>query len=147
MPRPGKDEYFMGIAEAVSKRATCVRHNFGAVIVQNDWVVGTGYNGAPKGMQHCLDIGCLRDRLNIPSGTQQQKCRGVHAEQNALLQASSHGANMNGATIHVNGRPCVICSKMIINAGITRVVYSGTYPDPLGEEMLREAGVMLTILK
>lgn len=145
--RPNKDEYFMGIADAVAKRATCIRHQIGAVIVSKGRVVSTGYNGPPKGFPHCSDIGCLRNERNIPSGEQQQICRAVHAEQNAIIQAAAHGAELDGATIYVGFYPCIICTKMIINAGIARAVYRKRYPNELGDEMFKMAGVELVQLK
>jgi len=142
-PRMGLDEYFMGFAEAASQRTTCLRRRTGAAIVdKNHRVVSTGYNGAPAGMKHCLDIGCLRDERGIPSGTQQQVCRAVHAEQNALLQAEDMD-RVQGSTCYCLVEPCVICCKMLINAGVKRIVYKEPYPDELGAIMLADAGVSL----
>ncbi len=142
MTRPNKDEYFMTLAADVARRSTCIRHKIGAILVSSDGhVLATGYNGAPRGMRHCLGTGCMRDELSIPSGTQQQLCRAVHAEQNALLQAASHGASLVGAHLYCTMYPCVICAKMLINAGVKRVVYSEHYPDDLAEEMLLAVGV------
>jgi len=142
MVRPSKDEYFMGIVEAVSKRSTCLRHQIGAVLVNtNNYIIATGYNGAPKGLPHCLDIGCLRNEQNIPSGEQQQICRACHAEQNAILQAVSYGGILTGATLYTLFYPCIICSKMIINVGISRVVYRKEYPNELGKQMFRCAEI------
>jgi len=143
LTRPTKDEYFMGIARAVAERSTCVRRKVGAVIVDSDGrVISTGYNGSPAGMKHCLDIGCIRNAQNIPSGTQQQICRAVHAEQNALLQAEDI-MRVRGSTCYCLVEPCVICSKMLINAVVLRVVYQEPYPDELGAQMLSEASVKL----
>ena len=139
--RPDLDTYFMRMTTLVSSRSTCLRHKFGAVIVRDKQVLSTGYNGAPRGLQHCLDVGCLRDQLEIKSGTRHEVCRAVHAEQNAVIQCARHGISSKGATLYINGRPCKICSKMIINAGITRVVYTADYPDEEGIELLKEAGV------
>jgi len=140
MCRPSKDAYFMGLACEAALRSTCKRHKIGAILVSSDgYVLATGYNGAPKGMKHCLDIGCIRDQRNIPSGTQQQLCRAVHAEQNALIQAASHGTSLDGSTLYCTHSPCVICLKMLINAGIKRIVHGKLYPDGLAEEMLKEA--------
>lgn len=144
MTRPSKDEYFMSIAAAVSKRSTCVRHQIGAVIVSDGIIVATGYNGPPRGFPHCSDIGCLRDEQGIKSGEQQQICRAIHAEQNALMQAASNGAALKGAALYCGFYPCIICTKMIINAGITRVVYNERYPNELGEEMFNTAGVFIS---
>ncbi len=141
--RMGLDEYFMGFAEAASWRTTCVRRRTGAVIVdKNNRIVSTGYNGNPAGMKHCIDIGCLRNERNIQSGTQQQLCRGVHAEQNVLLQAEDM-SRVQGSTCYCLIEPCVICCKMLINAGVKRIVYKESYPDELGADMLSEAGVSL----
>lgn len=143
MKRLSKDEYFMGIVDAVSKRSTCLRHRIGAVIVSKGRVVATGYNGAPRGFPHCLNIGCLRDELGISSGEQQQVCRAVHAEQNAIIQAAGCGVDLEGATLYCGFYPCIICTKMIINAGITRVVYREPCPNWLGGEMFNTAGIAL----
>jgi dCMP deaminase len=129
------------------KRATCIRHQIGAVIVANGRVVATGYNGPPKNFPHCSDLGCLRNERNIPSGEQQQVCRAVHAEQNAIIQAASHGATLDGATIYCGFYPCIICTKMIVNAGITRVVFRKRYPNELGDEIFKMAGVELVQLE
>jgi dCMP deaminase len=137
--RPSWDEYWMNIVEQVGKRSTCLRRNIGAVIVKDNIIVSTGFNGAPRGMPHCIDIGCLRDQLKIPSGTRHEICRGVHAEQNAIIRGDP--LRMEGATLYVNAKPCKICAKMIVNAGIKRVVYIDIYPDDEGLQILREAGV------
>jgi len=136
-----KDEYFMNIADAVAVRSTCVRRQIGAVIVVKGRIVSTGYNGPPRGFPHCADIGCLRNEQNIPSGEQQQICRAVHAEQNAIIQAAGHGADLEGAVLYCGFYPCIICTKMIINAGISRVVYKERYPNELGDEMFKLANV------
>ena len=106
-------------------------------------VLATGYNGAPAGTSHCLDIGCLREKLGIPSGERHELCRGLHAEQNAIIQAAKHGTSIEGSTLYCNTMPCIICSKMVINAGIKRVVYLSGYPDQLAEDMIRESGVIV----
>ena len=139
--RPSWDEYFIGITELVSKRSTCLRRKVGAVIVKNRHILATGYNGAPSGIKHCIETGCLREKMNVPSGERHELCRGTHAEQNAIVQAAKHGVSIDGADIYVNTKPCSICSKMIINAGIKRVCYLGDYSDEMSEEMLSEAGV------
>jgi dCMP deaminase len=139
--RPNWDEYFMDIAELVSKRSTCLRRGVGAVLVRDRRILATGYNGAPSGMRHCLDIGCLREQLNIPSGERHELCRGLHAEQNAIIQAALHGVSVNGSTLYCTNNPCIICSKMIINAGIIHVFVKEHYRDDLAEEMLKEAGI------
>jgi dCMP deaminase len=131
----------MEMAELVSTRSTCTRRKIGSIIVKDKQVLSTGYNGAPRGLPHCLDIGCLRDELNIASGTRHEICRAVHAEQNAIVQCGAKLAK--GSTIYVNVKPCKICAKLIINAGISRVVYQGDYPDDEGLELLREAGVQV----
>jgi dCMP deaminase len=131
----------MGIVDLVAQRSTCVRRRVGAVIVKDKNILATGYNGAPRGLAHCAEVGCLRDRLNVPSGEKHELCRGLHAEQNAIVQAAYHGVGINGATIYTATFPCVICAKMIINAGITRVVYRESYDDKLSQDLLREAGI------
>ena len=137
------DEYWMKIVNDVATRSTCLRRQIGALVVKNNVIVSTGYNGAPKGFPHCLDVGCRRDKLNIASGERHEECVGVHAEQNALLQA---GRDAEGATLYVNAYPCKICAKLIINAGIIKVVIIGDYSDKEGLEYLRTAGIELTFL-
>ncbi|PAV14459.1 cytidine deaminase [Methanosarcina spelaei] len=139
--RPSLDEYFLEIAFVVGKRATCLRKNVGAVIVRDKRILATGYNGAPSGMNHCLEIGCIRDLEKIPSGTRQEKCRAVHAEQNAIIQAAIHGVSIAGATIYCTHQPCILCAKMIINSNIKRVVYANLYPDTDSLEFFRDANV------
>ena len=138
------DEYFMEIAEIVKTRSTCIRRQIGAVIVKDNRIITTGYNGAPSGCRHCTEIGsCYRREHNIPSGERHELCRALHAEQNAIIQAARIGNTTDGATIYVTNQPCVICAKMCINAGIKRIVYKDSYPDPLAVEMLEEAGIEL----
>ncbi len=132
------DNYFLEIVDVGAKRSTCLRKHIGAVVVKDKKIISTGYNGAPTGFAHCLDTGCRRDKLNIESGTRHEECIGVHAEQNALLQA---GRDARGATMYVNAYPCKICAKMIINAGIERVVVSGEYADSEGIEFLESVGI------
>jgi dCMP deaminase len=132
------DEYWMNIVSDVALRSTCLRRQIGALVVKNNVIVSTGYNGAPRGFTHCLETGCRRDKLNIPSGERHEECVGVHAEQNALLQA---GRDANGATLYVNAFPCKICAKLIINAGVKRVMMTGEYSDTEGLEYLRRAGI------
>ncbi|MBM7615117.1 deoxycytidylate deaminase [Alkaliphilus hydrothermalis] len=141
--RPSWDQYFMEMAEVVKTRATCLRRQVGAVIVKDKRILASGYNGAPSGLAHCADTGCLREQLNIPSGERHELCRGIHAEQNAIIQAALHGVKIEGATLYVTLQPCVLCSKIIINAGIEKVVFKGSYPDQFSEGMLLEAGVEL----
>jgi len=131
----------MGIVDLVAQRSTCVRRQVGAVIVKDKNILATGYNGAPRGLAHCADVGCLRDQLNVPSGEKHELCRGLHAEQNAVIQAAYHGVGISGATIYTATFPCVICAKMIINAGIVRVVYRERYDDRLSQQILGEAGI------
>ena len=131
----------MGIASLVSERSTCKRRAVGAVLVKDKRILATGYNGAPTGLKHCLDIGCLREDLNIPSGERHELCRGIHAEQNAIIQAAFHGVSIRDATLFCTNLPCSICAKIIINAGIKKVYYKSEYSDPMSEEMLKEAGI------
>lgn len=141
--RPSWDEYFMEMAVLTAKRSTCLRRHVGAVIVKDRHIVATGYNGAPRGLEHCGDRegGCLRQQLGIPSGEKHELCRALHAEQNAIIQAAKVGVSTEGATIYITLQPCVICAKMLVNAGITRIVHRGEYPDPLSQSILAEAGI------
>ncbi len=145
MLRPSWDKYFMEIARLVASRSTCLRRKVGAVIVRGRRILTTGYNGAPAGFRHCTDDPslCIRTRLNIPSGDRAELCRALHAEQNAVIQAAVHGISIRGADIYVTCQPCIICAKMIINAGIKRVVFSGEYPDDLARGFFEEGGVEL----
>jgi dCMP deaminase len=135
------DEYFMQIAHLVSQRSTCLRRNVGAVIVKDKRMLATGYNGAPRGLAHCLETGCVRDKLKIPSGERHELCRGLHAEQNAIIQASLYGIRVKDSVIYVTNQPCIICAKMLINAGVTDIVISEGYPDKMSAQMLKEAGI------
>lgn len=141
------DDYFMKIAEDVSLRSTCLRRDVGAVIVKDRHILATGYNGAPSGCAHCTEETCIRTRDNIPSGEHHELCRGTHAEQNAIVQAAKYGMGIDGTTIYCTLQPCVTCAKLIINAGIKRVVYKGHYIETLGLELLREAGIELVEYK
>ncbi len=139
--RPDWDTYFLDIVELVSRRSTCLRRAVGAGLVRDKRILATGYNGAPSKLQHCLDIGCLREQLQVPSGERHELCRGLHAEQNAIIQAALHGVSAKDSTLYCTNHPCVICAKMIINAGIARIVIRDGYSDKLAAEMLREAGI------
>lgn len=143
MPRPAWDDYFMEITSVVSKRSTCLRRQVGATIVRDNRILATGYNGAPSGMRHCLETGCLREKQGIPSGERHELCRGLHAEQNALLQAAVHGIPIAGGIFYVTHQPCVLCAKMIANACISKVVYQGDYPDRLSLDIFEESGIKL----
>jgi dCMP deaminase len=139
--RPSWEEYFTDITHLVAKRSTCLRRHVGAVLVKDKKILATGYNGSPSGLEHCLDIGCLREKLSIPSGERHELCRGLHAEQNAIIQAAYHGVQIRGATLYCTNHPCIICSKMIINAGIQRIIYEEGYADALAKQMLKESKV------
>ena len=141
MERLSWDDYFMEITHLVSKRSTCMRRQVGAVIVRDKRILATGYNGAPRGLRHCSETGCLREKMGVPSGQNQELCRGLHAEQNAIIQAALSGVSIEDSQIYTVTRPCVVCAKMIINAGIKRVVFHEGYSDPLSEQMLEEAGI------
>ncbi len=141
--RPSLDRYFMEIARLVASRSTCLRNQVGAVIVKDKQILSTGYNGAPSGLPHCLDIGCLREQLNIPSGERHELCRAVHAEQNAIIQAAKHGVRIEGGTIYTTHQPCIMCAKMIINARLERVVYGQSYADENGLKYLEDAGIKI----
>ncbi len=142
MNRPTWDEYFMEITELVSRRSTCLRRKVGAVIVKDKRILTTGYNGAPKGLPHCLEIGCLREIKKVSSGERQELCRGLHAEQNAIVQAALHGLSIKDSVLYCTTQPCVTCAKMIINSGIKMIIYKEKYPDELARKMLKEAGVV-----
>jgi len=139
--RPSWDQYFMDIVKLVSLRSTCMRRRVGAVLIKDKRILTTGYNGVPTGVNHCSESGCLRDKMNIPSGERHELCRGLHAEQNAIIQAALHGVSIKGATLYCTNHPCIICSKMIINSGISTVIYKDEYKDDLAREMLAEAGI------
>ena len=139
--RPSWDRYFMDITELVARRSTCTRRSVGAVIVKDKRVLTTGYNGAPSHIRHCIEVGCLREKMNVASGERHELCRGIHAEQNAIIQAAFHGVSIEGAVLFCTNLPCSICAKMIINAGIKKIYYASGYADMLSEDMLNEAAV------
>jgi len=145
--RPPWDQYFVQIAHQVAKRSTCLRRHVGAVIVKDKRILSTGYNGAPTGFPHCDETGCLREQLGVPSGERQEICRGLHAEQNAIIQAALHGVSVAGADIYTTHQPCITCAKMVINAGIKRVIFLEPYPDGLARSFLEQAGVELVLWK
>jgi dCMP deaminase len=137
----------MRIAREVSGRSTCLRRKVGAVLVREKRILTTGYNGAPRGIAHCTDRGCLREQLNVPSGERHELCRGLHAEMNALLQAAVHGVPVHGSVLYCTNTPCSLCTKMLINAGVQRVVALEGYPDDLAEELCAEAGLTVEHVK
>ena len=139
--RPGWDDYFIQITRLVASRSTCLRRKVGAILVRDKHILATGYNGAPHGLDHCLDIGCLREARQIPSGERHELCRAIHAEQNAIIQAARHGVSVVGSTLYCTTQPCVICTKMLINAGVIKICYFDGYPDELSLELLAAAGV------
>lgn len=141
--RPSWDTYFMNITALVAQRSTCTRRAVGAIIVKDKRILSTGYNGAPTGIRHCLEVGCLRESLQVPSGERHELCRGIHAEQNAIIQAAYHGVSVKDAVLYCTNQPCAICAKMIINAGIKKISYQSGYADALAQEMLAEAGIDL----
>jgi dCMP deaminase len=143
--RPSWDEYFSRIAGEVSTRSTCMRRHVGAILVLDKRILATGYNGAPRGLRHCLEAGCLREKHGVPSGQRHELCRGLHAEMNVLIQAASHGIRVEGATLYSTSFPCSLCAKMIINGGVRRVVAQSDYADPLAKELLAEAKVKTEI--
>lgn len=145
--RPSWPEYFMAIANMVAKRSTCIRRSVGAIVVKDKRILATGYNGAPAGLKHCAEVGCLRENSSIPSGTRHELCRGLHAEQNVIIQASYHGIAINGGTLYCTNKPCVICSKMIINAGIVKIYYEQGYDDALSDQMFIEANLEISRLR
>ncbi len=146
MQRPDWDNYFMDIAEVVAKRSTCQRRRVGALLVLNRRILSTGYNGAPTGLSHCGEIGCLREQLNVPSGERHELCRGLHAEQNAIIQAAVHGVAIEGATLYCTHYPCAVCAKMLINAGVESIALAQNYPDELAKKLFTEAGIKIKII-
>ncbi|HEX38019.1 MAG TPA: cytidine deaminase [Candidatus Cloacimonetes bacterium] len=144
--RPLWNEYFMRIAELVSSRSTCLRRKVGAIIVRDNQILSTGYNGAPKGVPHCDVVGCIRTKKDIPPGERHELCRGVHAEQNAIIQAAVNGVSVKGGTIYCTHQPCSICAKMIINAEIKNVYVKDVYPDKLAESMFSDADVNVVLI-
>ena len=147
MKRIPIDEYFLKIATVVAERSTCTRHHIGAVAVRNKQILSTGYNGAPAGTKDCLELGCLRDELKIPSGTRHEICRAVHAEQNAIIQASLHGISLEGATMYCTHSPCILCAKMMVNAKIKRIVSFSKYADDAFIELFKEVGIKIDIIE
>ncbi|HXE98471.1 MAG TPA: cytidine/deoxycytidylate deaminase family protein [Dongiaceae bacterium] len=143
MQRPSWDQYFMDITRLVATRSSCLRRQVGAILVKDRNILASGYNGVPSGITHCEAAGCLRERLGVPSGERHELCRGLHAEQNAIIQAAKHGTNINGATLYCTTMPCIICTKMLINAGITTVIYGEGYADDLAREMIGESGILV----
>lgn len=139
--RPNWDDYFIGIARLVSERSTCLRRKVGAVLVKDKRILATGYNGAPSGIQHCEMTGCLREKLKVPSGERHELCRGLHAEQNAIIQSAYYGVSIKGSTLYITCHPCSVCAKMIINSGIKEIMIFEGYPDALADEMLKEARI------
>lgn len=145
--RPSWDEYFMEIAWLVSKRSTCLRRKVGAILVKDKRILATGYNGAPKGFKHCKEVGCIRQKLNVPSGERHELCRGLHAEQNAIIQAAVFGVSIRGSTMYITTFPCSVCAKMIVNAEIKEVVYDEEYNDVLAKKILEEGKVKVRRFK
>ena len=145
MKRPDIDEYFLKVAAVVAERSTCHRHHIGAVAVKDKHILATGYNGAPSGFKDCLELGCLRDELGIPSGERQEICRAIHAEQNVIIQAALHGVSLEGSTIYATHTPCVLCAKMLTNAKIKRFISFGKYNDDAFIQLFKEAGIELNI--
>ncbi len=141
MKRPSWDQYFIEMTEVAAKRSTCIRRQVGAVLVLDNRLLSTGYNGVPSKIEHCEKVGCLRQKLNVPSGERHEICRGLHAEQNAIIQAAVHGVSIAGATLYCTTKPCSICTKMIINARINRIVYVEHYEDKLADELLSATGI------
>lgn len=143
MMRPDNDTYFIRMAELVATRSTCLRRQVGAVVVKEKRVLSTGYNGAPKGLKHCEEVGCVRQQNHIESGTRHELCRGVHAEQNAVIQAAYFGVSIKDAAMYTTDFPCVMCAKIIINAGIREIVFKDEYVDPLSKEILDESKILV----
>lgn len=149
MVRPSWDEYFMNLADLVATRSTCLRRSVGAVLVKDKRIIATGYNGAPAGLPHCGERkdGCLRQAMNVPSGERHELCLAVHAEQNAIVQAAALGIPIEGATLYCTTQPCIICTKLLINAGVKRIVFSHPYPDNLSYLLLQEAEIVVEVFE
>lgn len=147
MERPSWDEYFMKITRVVAERSTCMRRRVGAILVREKHILATGYNGAPRGLRHCSEVGCLRERKGVPSGERHELCRGLHAEMNVLLQAALHGIPIAGSTLYSTTYPCSLCAKMLINGEIVRIVAAGDYPDEMAKQMLKEARIKVHVMK
>jgi dCMP deaminase len=145
--RPSWDEYFLRITKEVAQRSTCLRRKVGALLVMDKHILTTGYNGAPSGIQHCLEIGCLREQLKVPPGERHELCRGLHAEMNALIQAANYSTKISGATLYSTTYPCSMCAKMLVNAGIKRIVTLSDYPDPFAKEIFSMANIDVEIVK
>jgi dCMP deaminase len=145
--RPSWNQYFSSITRMVATRSTCLRRHVGAILVKEKRILSTGYNGAPAGLKHCIEVGCLREEAGIPSGTRHELCRALHAEQNAIVQSAYHGISIAGSTLYCTNKPCVICSKMLINAGIQRIFYDEGYDDDLADAILDEAGIEIMRFK
>lgn len=141
--RPAWDLYFLQMAQLASTRSTCLRRQVGAILVRDRRIIATGYNGAPSGLKHCIETGCLRQKMHIPSGQRYEMCRGIHAEQNAIINAAYYGVPTQGAILYCTHQPCLICARMIINAGIQKVVHQCDFTDEIAVQFLREAGVEL----
>jgi len=144
MSRVPWPQYFMDITRLVAERSTCSRRKVGAIAVKNKRILATGYNGAPRNMRECLSIGCLREELGVPSGQRHELCRGLHAEQNVIVQAAVHGVSIEGSDIYCTHQPCLICAKLLINCGVAAVYFDSPYPDPMSEDMFTEAGIILS---
>ncbi|MGI6104728.1 MAG: deoxycytidylate deaminase [Raoultibacter sp.] len=147
LERPSWDEYFMKLAHEVATRTTCLRRAVGAVVVKDRRILATGYNGVPTNISHCSEAGCLRMELGVPSGQRHEICRGLHAEQNAIIQAARYGIDISSSSIYITTQPCIVCAKMIINAGIEEIVYENPYPDELAMSMINEAGIKTRIFE
>ncbi len=147
MSRSSWDEYFMNIAHTVAERSTCLRRKVGAIAVKDNRILATGYNGAPTNTAHCFDVGCLREQLQVPSGTKHELCRALHAEQNILVQCAVHGISIKGATIYCTTQPCIICTKMLINAQIEAVYFSESYPDEFALQMIAETDIIYKFME
>ncbi len=145
--RPDFDEYCLKIVSVVAERSTCRRHHMGAIAVRDKHILTTGYSGAPAGAKDCLELGCLRDELGIQSGTRQEICRAIHAEQNVIIQAGLHGVSLEGSTVYCTHTPCVLCAKMLVNAKIARFVSFGKYNDDRFIEIFKEAGIKVDMKK
>ncbi|MDI9481326.1 MAG: deoxycytidylate deaminase [Syntrophomonadaceae bacterium] len=145
--RPSWNDYFLEVADLVATRSTCLRRQVGAVLVRDKRIISTGYNGAPRKLKHCSEVGCLRSEKDIPSGERYELCRGVHAEQNAIINAAYYGISTQDTVMYCTHQPCIICARIIINAGVEKVVHRGDFQDDIALELMREAGIELVIVE
>ncbi|HQA50859.1 MAG: deoxycytidylate deaminase [Syntrophomonadaceae bacterium] len=145
--RPSWNDYFLEVADLVATRSTCLRRQVGAVLVRDKRIISTGYNGAPRKLKHCSEVGCIRSENDIPSGQRYELCRGVHAEQNAIINAAYYGISTQDTVMYCTHQPCIICARIMINAGVVKVVHRGDFQDDVALELMKEAGIELVVVE